>query len=130
MYTVLSVPISPLLLSSPYFLSLLPLPLSSPLLPHLLSLPSSSKGRTVGVGCIPGASKDIKRLGEHIVVDETRVDGEETHQEHNVAAIEDGHKHLEGGRREEGGERREKGEEGGERRVGRGGRREGERRKG
>ena len=113
MYTVLSVPISPLLLSSPYFLSLLPLPLSSPLLPllpllpHLLSLPSSSKVRTVGVGCIPGASKDIKRLGEHIIVDETRVDGEETHQKHNVAAIEDGHEHLEGGRREEGGERRE-----------------------
>ena len=49
----------------------------------------------LSVGGVPGGAKDIEGLGEDIIVDETSVDGEYTHQENNVATIKDCTKHLE-----------------------------------
>ena len=48
----------------------------------------------VGVRNIPTASKKIEREGENVIVDESRVDGEDAHHEDDVATIEDGGKHL------------------------------------
>ena len=45
-------------------------------------------------GRVPGGAKDIEGLGEDIVVDQTSVDGEQTHQENNVATIKYRSKHL------------------------------------
>ena len=52
-------------------------------------------------GRVPGGAKDVEGLGEDVVVDQTSVDGEQTHQEHNVATIKYCSKHLVGGEKEE-----------------------------
>ena len=45
-------------------------------------------------GRIPRRAKDIEGLGEDIIVDETGVGGEHTHQKNNVATSKDCSKHL------------------------------------
>ena len=49
---------------------------------------------SLSVGGVPRRAKDVKRLGKDIIVDETSVDGKETHQEDDVATIKYGPKHL------------------------------------
>ena len=45
-------------------------------------------------GRVPGGAKNVEGFGEDIVVDQTSVDGEQTHQENNVATIKYRSKHL------------------------------------
>ena len=42
----------------------------------------------------PRRTKHVDGLGEDVVVDETRVDGEHTHQQDDVAAVKQRSKHL------------------------------------
>ena len=46
------------------------------------------------VGRIPGGAKDVERLCEDVIVDESSVNGEESHQEHNVTTIKYSAEHL------------------------------------
>lgn len=48
----------------------------------------------IRVGRVPVGAKDVERSGEHIVVDEARVDGECPHQNDDVTTLEYGGKHL------------------------------------
>lgn len=45
-------------------------------------------------GRIPRGPKDIERLGENIVINETSVDGKDTHQKNNVATFKYCTEHL------------------------------------
>lgn len=38
----------------------------------------------------PGRAEDVERLGEAVIVDQARVDGEDAHKEDEVAAVEEG----------------------------------------
>ena len=38
----------------------------------------------------PGRAKDVQRLGEAVVIDQARVDGEDAHEEDEVAPMEEG----------------------------------------
>ena len=49
---------------------------------------------SLSVGGVPGRAKDVKGLGKDIIVDETSVDGKETHQQYNVTTFKYGLKHL------------------------------------
>ena len=48
----------------------------------------------IGVGRVPGGAKDVDGLGEEIIVDDASVDGEQAHQEDDVATIKHSTKHL------------------------------------
>ena len=81
-----------------------PLPLMQPSLPPLFSSVtqmSCSSREVVGIFgvvnaiCrVPVGAKDVKALGEDVVVHETSVDGEGPHQDNDVAALEDGGEYL------------------------------------
>ena len=45
-------------------------------------------------GRVPGGAKDVEGFGEDIIVDQTGVNGEQTHQENNVATFKYRSKHL------------------------------------
>lgn len=49
----------------------------------------------IGKGWVPARAKDIEALREGIVVDEASVDGEGSHEDNDVATLEDDSKHLE-----------------------------------
>ena len=49
-----------------------------------------------GEGWVPRGTKYVERFGEDIVVDESSVDGEQTHQEDDVTTIKYRTKHLQG----------------------------------
>ena len=54
---------------------------------------------SVGVGGVPLRSKYVERFREDVVVDETGVDGESSHQNNDVATLEYGGEHLQTERR-------------------------------
>ena len=45
-------------------------------------------------GGVPGGAEDVEGFGEDIVVDEPGVDGEDSHEEDDVATSEDHTEHL------------------------------------
>ena len=46
------------------------------------------------VGCVPSGPKQVKRLGEDVVIDKSGVHREHAHEEDDVATRVQGHEHL------------------------------------
>ena len=84
----------------------------------------------MGVTRVPVRTKDIERFGEHVVVYETSVYGECSHQHYDIAPLEYGGEHLEREREREREGERERGREEGERERERGERERGRGREG